>query len=1734
MTDFLDIFILVFKVYCYVAISLLPVVLYNSLCNSKFKPNSDFYPQKEWYHFMKVWWAKTAVHKYKKKFSTAIKQENVESIEQPRKLTTFMRSDSQTIYGADQTGNSLFIRLCLRENRLAELSLQIRLSDGRIYQLPEHPLILLCSIPNRKWEAGGLHLNIVEPFSTLRVTFNGCLRNVIRNDELTERGDIEHVYFSFIWTAACGAKYFPQDSCSDVLARAVSVEPWRDANWINLLGSQTGYDQYGMLLGQIKVANSNAPLVLRMSSSRKRMWGPSEPRITHRSLTLFATDAHGLVMNITVKSYMKGCRELHIGSVILPDRRVHAIEACDISLPDFFENRIIPGAFTFSFKAGGKQYDCRAFTYCNTIADMRNEEVKGYKSKLIKIKYRINKEEATGFGIFWYQYQGRGVRLPPYIIRPGKQIVESERKYVAPLTNVECRSVYLAGIKGTSLALLSAINSSKFLVADGFCILTTALADHLNQYQALKDELSKLNDICCELIDGDLSDACDRVQRLFKKTPLSEELCELVLQDLHLMKFKHTSIESENVVRLSWAVRTSCVDEDLEKVAALRNQTFLDCTSDEEVLKAIVECWASVYSTVRVQYRRKRGLPIICDMALVVQQVITADTAGELSTNHPKTSDPTTMILSANYGLGVSVVTAMIAPDTAVINRTWDGKLSVHGKTTGTKAHKVVITRTGLNKVENSPIDRNNFCLNETQIYQLSEVGLGVEKALGGPKIIEWAFVQDQLYLLNAKSMDLQYDWTQFDLTHEMDSAVMSEKECTVFNSTDNVFAGVHCVLTQSLCVKFLDESLQKNYKSAFGGPVLQILTLNSHNLGCNLFETILKYVSNDITEELKIHELVTTGRSVTTKSLLKDAIYRNGVTKMSTTLVNLMHRIFTCWTGEDYANEARVLSQTMRMISSSQSSAMIHYRVIKRNLQLLKRIIHLHSCIVFNNMFYVKLLMNLLYDETTELTAEYYNDVLNIFADNTLYELPLKLELASAMIRNNELVEEFSTVAASDGISWLEERCPESFLLLDKFMDTFGHRAVQETDLISQSWQTNSKVLIRILQKILEKLEADKTEDTSQKEVFDRQCTIKHKLQGRIFEWLKQRIQNAIAQKETTSSALALTMNKFRQAFRELAKKLVHEGKLPDTALIFHLTQAEIEKILVNNSPHLVGKAIQRQSLFTTWKRQRFPEFWTAATALNGTKTTASSAGSVRILGTGLNPGYAIGRACIIDDIQKVNFIRPGDILIIPALDVGWCPYFPILNGVICESNNLSTEGADVCFVNLYFTPIKMEYWLVISTIFLYCSVLVSGQHRRDCSRSEYNRCINLADPLLKEPHLVFPDNMADIELVCLTWNQFVDCLKGYTDHCFTDQQRRQFNKAVENPIESVHQMCTQRSYQQEYLQHATCIKSTVTQPQHCGDQYTQLVNQVSQGEAISRASLCCSHDRFRRCVAREVRRMCDRGVPNGRAVKFAEQIIDKALSFLQDQCLNYIPNSGDCVTISYKSSDDQLAISTSPWYSTRTGSTQGDLDTMSTGVTVLDMSSPSDTSGAPSFQAIDTKVTDISWLPSLPDTDGTSTMYKETSGSTVGGTTKEETSSTGLLGSRTRPSSYGRSSSWDTSPVSSPSPTPPTRPDWATVSTWHVYSAGDRTGNSQSTFGSPSTSGDRNSDRTLDTTFMDRRTTTETWYPAAGSHVGNEVDEPNQLGLSKPQHNGAMPQKVVAVELSLTVVATVLVAYC
>ncbi|KAK6621847.1 hypothetical protein RUM44_001654 [Polyplax serrata] len=192
-----------------------------------------------------------------------------------------------------------------------------------------------------------------------------------------------------------------------------------------------------------------------------------------------------------------------------------------------------------------------------------------------------------------------------------------------------------------------------------------------------------------------------------------------------------------------------------------------------------------------------------------------------------------------------------------------------------------------------------------------------------------------------------------------------------------------------------------------------------------------------------------------------------------------------------------------------------------------------------------------------------------------------------------------------------------------------------------------------------------------------------------------------------------------------------------------------------------------------------------------------------------------------------------------------------------------------------------------------------IRGQYNSDCGRKDYDKCVRLADPLLTDPHLIFPDNMGDVDLVCRTWSKFVDCIKSYIDRCFTETRRKEFNKAVESPVDSVYQMCTSTMYQKEYLQHASCLKSTLTEEIHCGRYYKQLVAHVQGPREMGRSELCCSHHRFRECVLTETRRACDTNVKASTkmmASAFSKQILDKALSFLREQCSNYTPNQGEC----------------------------------------------------------------------------------------------------------------------------------------------------------------------------------------------------------------------------------------------
>ncbi|XP_066995394.2 uncharacterized protein [Anabrus simplex] len=201
-------------------------------------------------------------------------------------------------------------------------------------------------------------------------------------------------------------------------------------------------------------------------------------------------------------------------------------------------------------------------------------------------------------------------------------------------------------------------------------------------------------------------------------------------------------------------------------------------------------------------------------------------------------------------------------------------------------------------------------------------------------------------------------------------------------------------------------------------------------------------------------------------------------------------------------------------------------------------------------------------------------------------------------------------------------------------------------------------------------------------------------------------------------------------------------------------------------------------------------------------------------------------------------------------------------------------------------------DFWTVaVFAIFL---GLGYSNAERQCTSQDYVNCVKMADPLLTEPTLIFPDKLVDIDDLCRRWRQFVQCVKTYTSRCFTETQQQDFIKAVESPVDLVHQMCTETQYQLEYLQHAPCIQSTITRDGLCTRTYQQLVEQVL-GD-VDQSSLCCSHHHFHECVLGEVRRRCNIADGGESATKFTQEILDKSMNFLQARCYDYDYKSREC----------------------------------------------------------------------------------------------------------------------------------------------------------------------------------------------------------------------------------------------
>lgn len=198
------------------------------------------------------------------------------------------------------------------------------------------------------------------------------------------------------------------------------------------------------------------------------------------------------------------------------------------------------------------------------------------------------------------------------------------------------------------------------------------------------------------------------------------------------------------------AVRSSATAEDLPGAAfAGQHDTYLNIVGEAQVLDAVRRCWASLWTDRAVAYRRRRGVGAEqVRMAVVVQAMVPADSAGVLFTANPVTGARDEIVVDASSGLGEAVVSGLVTPDHYVL----DARGEVREWTAGRR--EVVIRG-----APGGGVTRDTTEMDEARrlpaevLVELAALGVSVAGHFGQPQDVEWACTQGRVWVLQTRPM---------------------------------------------------------------------------------------------------------------------------------------------------------------------------------------------------------------------------------------------------------------------------------------------------------------------------------------------------------------------------------------------------------------------------------------------------------------------------------------------------------------------------------------------------------------------------------------------------------------------------------------------------------------------------------------------------------------------------------------------------------------------------------------------------------------------------------------------------------------------------------------------------------------------------------------------------------------------------------------------------------------------
>jgi pyruvate, water dikinase len=198
------------------------------------------------------------------------------------------------------------------------------------------------------------------------------------------------------------------------------------------------------------------------------------------------------------------------------------------------------------------------------------------------------------------------------------------------------------------------------------------------------------------------------------------------------------------------AVRSSATAEDLPSASfAGQQETFLNVTGKEQVLRKVKQSWASLFDARAIFYRHESQFDHFkIGIAIPIERMIESDASGILFTVDPVTNDRSKITIEAIYGLGEMIVQGEVTPDHYEVDK---NTLAILTKQIAPQTVKLVKQGAENKEVAIVPREQNAQKIPDAVITELAQLGKRLEEHYHFPQDAEWAVEQGKIYLVQTR-----------------------------------------------------------------------------------------------------------------------------------------------------------------------------------------------------------------------------------------------------------------------------------------------------------------------------------------------------------------------------------------------------------------------------------------------------------------------------------------------------------------------------------------------------------------------------------------------------------------------------------------------------------------------------------------------------------------------------------------------------------------------------------------------------------------------------------------------------------------------------------------------------------------------------------------------------------------------------------------------------------------------